>query len=210
VYGAIVELDGHHAGEVVDLGHAHAGARAQSALGEVLQQLGRPVGDARDAGGRAGVAVGEGHRRDVDDGAVAGRDRVAVRIVRRLAELRGDSFLEPLGDVVLEALGLGVHLLPRDAEMLDEEELEQPVMAQHLERGGGAARRQNDAVVRLVLDQPEAVELLDHPRHRRRGDVQPVGERLRRHGPAGRRADLLDGLQVVLHGGRDLAHCAEG
>ena len=186
------------------------GARPQAALRQVLQQLGRAVRDARDARRRAGVAVRERYRRDVDDRAVAGRDRIAVRIVRRLAELRRDALLEALGDVVLEAFGLGVHLVPRHAEVLDQEQLQQPVVAQHLERGSRAARRQHDAVVRLVLDQAQRVELLDHARHGRGRDVQPVGERLRGHGAAGGRADLLDRLQVVLHGGRDLAHCAEG
>ena len=35
---------------------------------------------------------------------------------------------------MLEPLGLGVHLLPRHAELLHQVQLEQPVVAQHLER----------------------------------------------------------------------------
>ena len=69
-----------------------------------------------------------------------------MRVVRRVAELRGDARLEVLGDDVLERLGLLVHAVPRHAEVLGEVELEQPVVAQDLERdalalGGQRARR---------------------------------------------------------------------
>jgi hypothetical protein len=83
-------------------------------------------------------------------------------------------------------------------------------MAQHLERHRLPASRQHDAVVRLVLDQPQRVQLLDHPGHRRRRDAQPVGQRLRGDRTAGGRADLVDRLEVILHGGGDLRHCGEG
>ena len=65
---------------------------------------------------------------------VAGRDRIAVRVVRRVAELRGDQLLELLGEHVLEHLGLGVNPVPRHPEALHEVQLEQPVVAHHLER----------------------------------------------------------------------------
>ena len=61
-------------------------------------------------------------------------DRVAVRVVRRVAELGRDARLEVLGEHVLERLGLLVHAVPRHAEVLGQVELEQPVVAQHLER----------------------------------------------------------------------------
>ena len=57
-----------------------------------------------------------------------------MRVVRRVAELGGDQLLELLGEHVLEHLGLLVHAVPRHAEALDEVQLEQPVMAHHLER----------------------------------------------------------------------------
>ena len=67
-----------------------------------------------------------------------------------------------------------------------------------------------DAVVRLVLDQPQGVELLDHPGHRRRRDVQAIRERLGGDRAVAGRADLVDRLEVVLHRGGDLRHCHEG
>ena len=57
-----------------------------------------------------------------------------MRVVRRIAELLGDQLGELLGDRVLEHLGLVVHAVPRHAERLGEVELDQPVMADHLER----------------------------------------------------------------------------
>ena len=103
-------------------------------------------------------------------------DRVAVRVVRRVAELGRDARLEVLGEHVLERLGLLVHAVPRHAELLGEVELEQPVVAQHLERDALAVGRQLHAVVRHVLDQPALGELLDHRRRRRRRDAEALGE----------------------------------
>ena len=62
------------------------------------------------------------HRRQRDavalvDRQVRARDRIAVRIVRRVPETLGDQFLEFFGDVVLEHLGLSVDPIPRHAEI---------------------------------------------------------------------------------------------
>ena len=57
-----------------------------------------------------------------------------MRVVRRVAELGRDQLLELLGEDVLEHLGLVVHAVPGHAERLGEVELEQAVVAQHLER----------------------------------------------------------------------------
>ena len=84
----------------------------------------------------------------------------------RVAELGRDQLLERLGQDVLEHLRFGVHLVPAHAEALDEEELEQPVVADHLERDEPSALGQPDAAIWLVLDQAEPVELAEHPRDR--------------------------------------------
>ncbi len=65
---------------------------------------------------------------------LGGRDRVAVGIDRGVPELCGDQLLEILREHVLEHLGLGVHAIPRHAERVGEEALEQAVVADHLER----------------------------------------------------------------------------
>ena len=62
------------------------------------------------------------------------RDRVAVRIVGREAERPVDPRLELLRERVLEPVGLVVDVVDADPERLGEVELEQPVVADHLER----------------------------------------------------------------------------
>ena len=64
-----------------------------------------------------------------------------MRVDARVAELLGDERLELLGEHVLEHLGLGVHAVPGQPELLRQEELEQPVVAQHLQRDPAAGLR---------------------------------------------------------------------
>ena len=120
-----------------------------------------------------------------------------MRIVRGEAERAIDPSLELLGDDVLEPVGLVVDVLDVDAERLREVELEQPVVADHLERHALAGRRQRDGSVRLVRGELERCELLHH--RARRGGRHPL--------PAGERGDrsvlslapeLVDLLEVIL------------
>ena len=55
-------------------------------------------------------------------------------IERGLAELRRDQLLELLGDVMLQDLGLLVNPVPGHLQDLGQEELEQAVVADRLER----------------------------------------------------------------------------
>ena len=66
-------------------------------------------------------------------------DRIAVRVERRVAELGRDELLQFLGEDVLEHLGLLVDPVPRHAEALDQVQLEQPVVTDHLERDASPA-----------------------------------------------------------------------
>ena len=60
---------------------------------------------------------------------------------------------------MLEHLGLVVDAVPRHAQRLGQVELEQAVVAQHLERDLLAGVGELDAAVALVRDEPELVEL---------------------------------------------------
>ena len=62
---------------------------------------------------------------------------------------------ELLREMMLEPLGLGVHLVPGEPQRLHQVQLEQPVVAHDLERDPLARRGQRGAVVALVIDQPE-------------------------------------------------------
>ena len=102
-----------------------------------------------------------------------------MRVVRREAERRVDPRLELLREHVLEPVGLGVDLVERQAERVGEEELEQPVMAQHLERDTPAGLGERDAAVRHADDEPVGGELLRHPRDRRLRDAEARRDRAR-------------------------------
>src|SRR6185295_14239595 len=97
-------------------------------------------------------------------------------------------------------LGLLVYAVPRHVELLGEVELEQPVVAQHLERHLLAGRGELHAAVGHVLGQAELGELLDHPRGRSGSDVQAVGEVVGGDRLAGAALERVDRLRVVLDG----------
>jgi hypothetical protein len=98
----------------------------------------------------ARLEVAQGLAGTLLDGQLGGGDRVAVRVDGRVAELGRDELLELLGEDVLEDLGLGVDAIPWDVEGLGQVELEEPVMADDLQRDALAGLRELDALVRQV------------------------------------------------------------
>src|SRR6478672_12508360 len=98
--------------------HDDALVRQEAELGEVAEEARVAVRHAADDG--LGAARELAQRPVVLLGQLElGRgDRIAVRIARRVAEGRIDARLERLREVVLEALGLGMHLVPGKAERL--------------------------------------------------------------------------------------------
>jgi hypothetical protein len=183
-------------------------ARDDAALAEEAEHLGLGVGDAHERGRLARFELSERGRVGFGELQLAARDRVAVRIDRRVAELRGDELLELLRERVLEHLGLGVHLVPGHAEALDEEQLDQPVMPDDLERDAPAALGEPDSAVALVRDEAERRQLAQHPRDGGRADLEQRRELGRGRG-AVPGLERVDRLRVVLHGGREVV-CLEG
>ena len=122
-----------------------------------------------------------------------------MRVDRRVAQPSGDQLLELLGQHVLEDLGLLVHPIPGHPELLGEKQLEQTVMAQHLERDAAALRREPHAVVGLVLDQPHVGELAQHRRNRPRRDAEPLCQVVGRYRRALAHLQRVHRLGVVLH-----------
>ena len=94
------------------------------------------------------------------------RNRIAMGIALGIAESLRDPLLELLGDVVLEDLCLVVDAIPGHPQHLGEIGLQQPVVADHLERYTLAALGQQDAPVGLVTDQAHLVHALEHRGHR--------------------------------------------
>ena len=163
---ALAEAHEQRPAERLALAHREALARRDAALGQVAQHLRIGVRHAHEAALVAGLQALHAVGRALFDLEVGVRDRVAVRIDRRVAELGGDQLLEVVGEHVLEHLRLGVHAIPRHAERLGEIALEQAVMADHLERHAPAVGGQAHAAVGHVRDQPELVEALEHRRDR--------------------------------------------
>ena len=125
-----------------------------------------------------------------------------MRIERRVAELLGDQALEVVGEEVLEYLRFGVHFVPRHAEALDEIQLEQAVVADHLERDQSSAVGELHPAIWLVLGEAKRLQLLHHPGHRRGADVEPLRQRVRRDAAPAVVGELVNGFCVVLNRGR--------
>ena len=128
-------------------------------------------------------------------------DRVAVGIVRRVAQLGRDDLLELAGEHVLENLGVGVDPIPRDLEDLRQEELEQAVVADDLERDATAVGGQAHPAIGRVLGEPELVELAHHGRDRAGRYLESLGQSARGHGCRALLAERVDRLGVVLDDG---------
>ena len=198
------DADEERAVERLPLDELEPRAGDDAALAEEAEHLGLGVRDPDEGRRLAGLELRERRRRCLGELQLAARDRVAVRVDRRVAELRGDQLLELLRERVLEHLGLGVHLVPGHAEALDEEQLDEPVVADHLERDAPAALGEADAAVALVLDEAEGRELAQHPRDGGGADLEQ-GREVGRRGGAVARLERVDRLRVVLHGGGEIA-----
>jgi hypothetical protein len=99
-----------------------------------------------------------------------------VRVDRRVAQPRGDQLLEILGEHMLEHLRLRMHAVPRHPQLLGEEQLDQAVVAQDLERYPPPLAREPDSVIGLVLDQTEVGQLADHRRDGAGSDAKAIGQ----------------------------------
>src|SRR5262249_17857308 len=139
----------------------------EAELVEVAQELRVSVRDAGDGDARTRFEL---EKRSValrDEPELAVRDRIAVRVVRRVPEVLVDPRLELRREGVLEQLRLRVHLVERKTEPVDEVSFEQAVVPNDLERALPASLRERDAAIREPLDEPELVEALRHRRRRR-------------------------------------------
>ncbi len=135
------------------------------------------------------------------DGAAPLGNWMPVRVGVGIAQLGGNPVFQPLGDEMLQALGLLMHLVPRIAEKLVQKSLEQPMVAQHLEGPHFSGIGQAYAVMLLIFHECGASrgKLLKHPRHRCRANSQMPGERIAGYPLFRRAAEFQNRLQVVIH-----------
>ena len=106
------------------------------------------------------------------------RDGVAVRVVRRVAERAVDPRLELVGEHVLEPVGLRMDGLDRDPERLRQIQLEEPVMADDLERDSLSRRSEIDAAVGTCSARPSAASFFTIALDRCGRDVQRLARRV--------------------------------
>ena len=119
-----------------------------------------------------------------------------------MAEHLVDALDQTVGDRVLEPLGLVVHLAPVVAHLLDQEELDQPMAAQHVGGEALAGLGRAHARVGLVGDQAALGQRLHHRGHRAGSDAERRADLT--HGDERARLALLrrqDALEVVLDRG---------
>ena len=104
------------------------------------------------------------------------RPRQPVRARRGPVERHEDAVLDLLGQVVLERAGETIGLVPRVAEHVGKESLDDAVPPDGRDRGLPARRRQLDPAVGLVVDEPAVGEALHGRGHRAGREPEPLGE----------------------------------
>ena len=100
---------------------------------------------------------------------------------------------------MLEHLGLGMNAIPRHPELLSEKQLEQAVMAQHLQRHTPTLVGQSHTVIWLVLDDPYLGQLVHHARHRSGRHPKPRRKIVRGNRRAAASLKRIHRLRIVLH-----------
>ena len=103
-------------------------------------------------------------------------DREAVRTVRGPVERDEKPVLDLVGDVVLEPHGEAVGLVPRVAEHVGEEPLDDAVAADRADRRLATVVGEFHAAVRLVIDQPAVGQSLHRRGDRAGREAQALGE----------------------------------
>ena len=136
------------------------------------QELAVLVADAADGDG---LSEGAGQERVVlrpAERALGSGNWITVGIGRRTAEHLVDALDQPVGDGVLEMLGLVVHFGPAHTHHLHKEELDEPVAPQDACRELLASLGQPDAGVRFVPHEPRLSQSLHHRRGRSGDDPE--------------------------------------
>ena len=150
-------------------------AGAEAELVEEGDDLGIGGAGHRDDGDVAGLeGVERGQRGDLAHLGLGDREAVGAR--RRAVEGDEEPVLDLLGQVVFEAAGEAVGLVPGVAEHVGEEALDDAVAADRGDRDAAADLGELDAAVGLVVDEAPVGEALDRGGDGRRRQPEPVGE----------------------------------
>src|SRR5438270_13298 len=178
---------------IVALGEHPLEARLEPRVLEVVQNALALVLEAQHRHRRPHLHVGERHAFE----ARACHQRMPVRARVSAADRREHALFEVRRHRVLEPLGLLVHLVPRHAEDVREETLDQAMAAHDLRRVRRAGCRERDRALAVARDVPVVLEAHDHLVHRRRRELHRARDVRAGH----RQARLLkpvEALQVLL------------
>ena len=197
---ALAEPHEHRATERLAIDDLEASVERDAVLGQVAQHLRVRVRHANEASRGTDRQLVQAAGRALVDLELGRGDRIAVRVDRRVTQPRGDQRLELLGEHVLEHLRLGVHAIPGHPELLGEEQLQQAVMAQHLQRHtptlvGQAAHRDRARCSTI----PTSVSLRTIPDTEAGRHPEPRREIVRRNRRAAASLQRVHRLRIVLH-----------
>ena len=120
-----------------------------------------------------------------------------MRARLRIAEDASEALLHLRRHRVLEALGLLVRLPPLVAEQVDEHPLREAVAADDRARRGHPALGEADLLAVVELQQPVALEAMDHLGHRGGRDAKELRQ-ARADDLAALVGEGVDGLEVLL------------
>ena len=158
------------------------------------------VGHPRHLRVGAGLHVDQVGICPVGQGPVPARNRVPVRVELGITQHMCDAVLECFRDRVLEFLGLHVDLVPAVVQDPVQEQFDEPVVPNDLQRTCPAAVGQAGAVVLLVFD-PGRIglrQLLEHARDRGGRDRELLGQS-GGCGPLVIAGQLIDRLQAIVN-----------
>ena len=192
-------LDRHRAAERLPVPHRDHDAGHEAELAEIAEALGLALVDAPDLDRLADGDVGERRAHELMDEAVGVGNRVAMWIDGRMPQRDRHPLDQRVRHGMLQPLGLRVDGIPAVAEELDQVRLDEPVAADHPERGAAAGIGELDALVGSVLEQAELGQSLDHAAHGGRAQLEQVRD-IAGRGGAAFRAKPVDRLEVVLDG----------
>ena len=171
----------------------------------MAQHGGVAVGDPHEHAAIPRLQVFDAHRVGLAHFELHARNRIAVGVCGRVAELRRDQSFEFFTEHVLEHLGLLVHAIPRHAQLLGEVPLEQPVVPDHFQCHAPSSLGEPYPVIGLVGYEVLLGKPLDHRCGRGRCDGKPLGERRCRYRrPVPALFERVDRLGVVLHRVRNI------
>ena len=96
-------------------------------------------------------------------------------VVSGSAEELVDPVDEPIAHGMLHVFGFLVHLVPRDFQGLNQEQLDQPVSAEHPHGQFSTRRRENGSRIRRVAGELRFIKRFQHAGDGARQDRQRVG-----------------------------------